>query len=472
MKKGIFSSYIHGIKDIATGESYSNILKYFFPEYITALMLYSALHLLDAHWIAHLKSTSAYATLGVTNTLMHFIMKIAEGVSVGSIVLCGQHNGAGNYEKVGRTLTDTFWLTCIVGATISGSLYFGAYLIYQLYGVPAEMINLGIPFLRLRAIGVFFTFVYFAFVAFLRGIKNTRTPMNIFVIGAGIFIFFDYALIFGKFGFPEMKFYGSALATTIQYASMFVMSAYVVLVNEDNKKYCINLFAHLSNFTNVKRLMVLSWPVVVDKATMAAAYIWLGAMIAPMGKYALASLTVIKDMERIAFLPAIAFAQVITFLASNDFGASNFGGIKSNIKKTIFLSSIFCFVFLFGFSYNPKFFISFFDQKDAFTQFASQVFPILSVFVFFDLVQLVLSGALRGIGDVKIVMWTRMVVCFGWFFPASYYISKMAIADQVMKFTLIYVMFYIGNMIMTAVYINRFRAYSWKQNSGQSTVKA
>lgn len=464
MKKGVFASYIAGIRDISHGETYSNILRYFFPEFIAALVLYSALYLLDASWIAHLRSTSTYATLGVTNTLLHLIIKVAEGFSVGAIILCGNYNGAGEFKKVGRTLVDTFWVTCIVGAFFSAALYFGAYWIYYFFGVPVRMISLGVPFLKLRAIGIFFTFIYFAFIAFLRGIKNTKTPMHIFVLGAAVFIFFDYVLIFGKFGFPQMKLNGSALASVIQYGFMLVLSILAVVLDKENKKYGIALVRQVADFSTIKRLLVLSWPVILDKSTMAIAYIWLGRMIAPMGKYALASFTVIKDMERFAFLPAVAFAQIITLLASNDFGAGKFDNIKPNIKKIVFLASIFVFLFLLFFSVYPKFFIKFFDKKDAFTDFSARVFPVLSSLVFFDLLQLILSGALRGIGDVKIVMWTRIIVCFGFFFPMSYYISNISMTDNVMKFILIYGMFYLGNVFMSIVYINRFRSNKYKSS--------
>jgi len=108
MKKGLLTSYFDGIRDHDNGEGYGTIVRYFLPEFVTALALYSLLYLLDAWFIAHLKSTSMYATLGVTNTLLHFIVKIAEGLSVGTIVLTGIHNGAGRLEQAGRSFIDAF----------------------------------------------------------------------------------------------------------------------------------------------------------------------------------------------------------------------------------------------------------------------------------------------------------------------------------------------------------------------------
>lgn len=457
MKQGLLSSYIAGIKEKEKGESFEKIFKYFLPEFITAIVLYSALYLLDARFIADLKSTSTYATLGSTNTLLHFLIKVAEGLSIGSIIIGGQYNGAQNYHGVGKTLRDTFWLTFILGFVIASSLYFGAYWIYKLYGVPDKMIDLGIPFLRLRAIGVFFTFIYFAFISFLRGIKNTKTPMYVFIIGAITFLFFDYSLIFGKFGFPELKLQGSAIASVIQYGIMLLIVSIVVLTDKEYKKYSVKLFTEMTDFHAIKRLLIISWPIVLDKATIAMAYIWLGSMFNPMGKVAIASFSVIKDMERVAFLPAIAFAQVITFLISNDLGAGNFEAIKTNIKKVVFLASIAVFIILSIFLAKTEYFISIFDQKGTFTAFAARAFPPLSILVFFDILQLILSGALRGMGDVKTVMMTRITLVFGAFIPITYFISKMTTIDGVMKFVLIYGMFYICSALMSVIYIKRFR---------------
>ena len=466
MKKGLIASYWEGLTDVKHGEKYTKIIKYFLPEFITALVLYSLLYLLDAYFVADLKSTAMYATLGVTNTMIHLLVKLAEGISIGAVVLGGRYNGIQQFKEVGKTLTDAFWVAFLAGAVISGILFFGAYWIYYFYGVPAEMIHLGVPFLRLRAIGIFFMFLYFAFIGFMRGVKNTKTPMKIFAGGALVFIFFDYVLIYGKLGFPKMGLQGSAVASVLQYGAMLLFAIIAIFFREKNRRYAINLFKPFSSLTRVIKLIRLSIPVVIDKSTMALAYLWMGGMMAHMGKIGLATFSVVKDLERLALLPAVAFAQVITFLVSNDYGRGNWEGIKSNIKKVVFMSSMMVFSILIVLSIWPRFFVQFFDKKGGFTDIAAGVIPILSVLVFFDLLQLILSGAMRGASNVKTVMITRILVCSLYFVPCSYVISRIDFGSMVLKFALIYGSFYIGNALMSIVYIQRFRGNEWK---GQAT---
>jgi multidrug resistance protein, MATE family len=462
MTKNFITRYLHDIYTDEKGEKYSTLLHYFLPEFITNFLLYAMPFWLDAAFIGSLASVHTYATLGVTNSFLHLIIKVGEALSVGTIVISGQFNGQNSFENVGRTMRDAFWITTIIGILFGSALFFGAHTIYTWYGVSEEIITLGVPFLRLRAIGVLCMFIYLALVGFLRGIKNARTPMKIFIFGSILFIFFDYVLIFGKWGFPEMGLQGSAIATIIQYGSMMVIALGYVLFNEKNRKYGIKLFSALTDVSYVKHLIAVSWPVMLDKAVMAWAYVWLGKMVATMGTNGIAAACVVKDMERFAFLPALAFAQVITFLVSNDVGIKNWEGVKVNIKKTIFLASGMVTVVLGFFIYKREYIINIFDKKGDFTDLAMQAFPLLSIFIIFDLIQLILSGALRGAGNVRIVMIVRFVTCFCYFVPMSYLLSRVTFSNEVVKLVLLYGSFYLGNALMSIWYIRRFRSEHWK----------
>lgn len=461
MKKGLVASYVSGITDVVHGESYERIVRYFIPEFITALLLYSLPAWIDSYFIASLKSTATYGALGATNTLLSLVIKIAEGVSIGTIILIGRHNGNSNFKDAGRALRDAFWSTCLCGLGISSFLYFGAHRIYSWY-VPAEMVEAGASFLRLQAISICLMFIFLGFIGFLRGLKDSKSPMSIFIFGAFIFVFFDYLLIFGLYGFPKMGLYGSAIASIIQYASMLIVVATYILLHKKYHKYGIELFSVFKDKSYFKELIFLSFPAVIDKAVLALSYVWLLSLIKPLGVSGVASYCVIKDMERCALLPALAFAQVVTFLVSNDFGTQNWQGIKSNIKKIVFMASVLVFIILAFFSYNVQWVICLFDKQGEFSHIAARIFPALCIFVFFDLLQLILAGALRGAANVRTVMLVRLGICSLYFVPVSYLVAQLPIEDPAIKITLIFGTFYIGNALMSVMYINRLRGEDWK----------
>ncbi|MCK4264772.1 MATE family efflux transporter [Candidatus Babeliales bacterium] len=443
------------------GESYRQLLGYWAPEMVTMAVLNTLPLLFDAYVIAQLKSTSTYGTLGIVNNFLHMLMKLAESVSVATIALVGRYNGAKDYKRVGSTLGDAFWTTLVIGAVPSLLLFSFSTEILVALDVPKHMAILGSPFLKLRSLGVFLLFINLAFLGFMRGVKNTKTPMKIYIVGISIFMVFDYILVLGKVGLPARGLTGSAIATLIQYSVMIVMSTWHILRTEKYKIYFSKAFYYFFSKEGIIKIITLSIPILIDKAALSSAYVRLNQVINPMGKYAIASFTLIKDLERLAFLPAIAFATVITFLVSNRLGAGDQEGARANIRKVLYLAGGMVAVGLFVISVNPAFFAEVFDPRKKFSSFAGAAFPFISLLVVFDFIQLILAGVLRGAGDVKTVMWIRFCTCFFFFYPVSKFISTLPIENELLKFILIYGSFYLNTGLMGLLFIFRLKSKRW-----------
>ncbi len=456
----------------STPISMKALLGYFFPELVTMTLLYIGLELIDYRFIACTNIEGCNATLVISNQLFHVITKIAEGFSVGMVIICGQYNGAHEYHRTGRVLSDAFWATALVGAIIALLVYLGAYALYDFYQVPATVTALGVPFLKIRSIGIFLSFIYFSLIGFLRGIKNTKAPMMLFVMGAVVFLFFDYALIFGTWGFPALGLRGSAIATVLQYTTMLIGAIIYILMKPEHKKYGINLLSKV-HWSNIRDLVRLSWPVMIDKASFALCPIWLTKMLTSTTQLAalttsgivLDSYSVLKQMEKIGILPALAFAQVITFLVSNDYKTHHFATIKKNIKKVLVTASIFVGFFTFCFCFKPLFFLSILNKQNAFNDFIAYSLPYIALLIFFDVCQVILSAALRGAADVQLVMWSRMVSAGLFFVPISYVLSKLPIENLLIKFVVVYSSVHLSYALMSVIYIIRFKSGIWKRQS-------
>ena len=120
------------------------------------------------------------------------------------------------------------------------------------------------------------------------------------------------------------------------------------------------------------------------------------------------------------------------------------------------------FVILFTFVCNATTIVQWFDRKHEFTTIAVQIFPYISIFAFFDVLQLVLSGALRGASNVRTVMYSRLGICLLYFLPVSYCIANLALESVALKLLLLFGSFYMGNALLSFIYIRRFRSEVWK----------
>jgi MATE family multidrug resistance protein len=457
------ASGIRSLFHMQGGLPYPKIFRYFFPEWITALVVYFLPYFIDCLFICNLKSTSTYAVSGIIDNFLTMFLKAAEGLPIGIVIVAGYFNGRQEYEKAGQTFVDAFWVVVAVGAFLSAGLYTAIPLVCSFNNFSPDMIAQGIPYLKIKSLVIFFMFVYFALVGFLRAIKNTFTPMIVFILGSIVFVSVDYVLIFGKLGFAPMSLLGSATAALTQYIFMCTVMLGYLLYTSKHEMYKISLFHHSFSYDRIKKIIITSLPVVIDKVSIAFAYAWLGSCMSHLGQEAGAAFSCIKMMERFAFLPAIACAQIITFLVSNDLGRGDWNSIYANIKKVIVISSCLVgFILIIG-SLWPMWFVSFFDKKGDFGSMVALIFPALSVLILIDLLQLVLSAALRGAGDVKTVMWTRVGVIACFFIPSTYIIAMFSFSHIVYKMLATYAAFLFGNGLMSLVYMYRLRQNNWKK---------
>ena len=445
------------------GEPIKDILFYWLPEVITSMVLVALPPIIDSYIVSNSQSITSYGALAMTASFIHTLIKMAEAIPVAAIAIIGRHNGAKEFNKCGEGLGNTFWTTLITGFVIFATIAIFSVPIFHWLGVPENMVYVGAKFLTLRSSSILFVFTFFSFVGFMRAVKNTKTPMIINMIGVATFIFFEYALVLGNLGFPKLNLNGAALATIIQYAVMNVIALGYILLNKEYKKYFSKVFFMVFQPKKMLKILNLSWPIIIDKIVFAFSYIWLSKMIATMGTVSIASFDVVKNLERFAFIPAVAFAQIITFLVSNRLGAQDAEGASANIKKVLVLTGLTLGTALIILCVNAKFFVSFFDPNNEFSHFASVVLPPISLLVIFDFVQVILAGALRGAGDVRTVMLGRLFPCLLFFWPVSYLISTITWLNPTVKFVLIYGTHYLNTGIMGIIFLYRVISHKWQK---------
>jgi putative MATE family efflux protein len=414
-------------ESLSLGDSFKDIFMYWLPELVSNATLFCLPPLIDAYIVSNLNSNNLYGAMGLTITLLHFLIKLSETIPVAAMAVIGRYNGAKEYDECGKYFGATFWTACLFGLVQFVIIFLGAGVIFYLLGVPQKMINAGIPFLKLKSLGALLIFVVAGLFGFMRAVKNTTFPMILNIAGIVLFIIIDYALVLGKFGFPKLGLTGSAIATIIQYGFMMVIGLIFIFKNSEYKKYFKGVVFYILDFRRILHVLNLSWPIMIDKGALALSYVWLAIVIAPLGKYAIVTFDVVKNLERFAFLPAIASAQVITFLVSNRLGAKDPQGATANMKKILIFIGLVELITLIIFSLNSGYLASFFDPKCKFAAMVALTFPLISTLVVFDFIQLILAGALRGAGDVKYVMWGRFLSCALFFVPFSYILSLLPI---------------------------------------------
>src|SRR5690606_6779262 len=126
-----------------------------------------------------------------------------------------------------------------------------------------EILSASNAYINIRSWGIFFAFINFSFIAFFVG--TLRTPILVYstLLQAISNVIFDYLLIFGKFGFPEMGIEGAALASVI---SEVVAACYFLgftFFKVDLKKYELFDF-HAFEWKKLRRMLKISAPIMLQ----------------------------------------------------------------------------------------------------------------------------------------------------------------------------------------------------------------
>jgi len=433
-------------------ESFTQILAYWLPEMISAFIIITLPQLVDLYLVASFRSLHASGALEMANNLVHTLIKLSEAIPIAAIAIIGRYNGAGEYKKCGKEFIQIVWTALILGGLQLIIIQFSAAGIYRALHVPADIIPLGAPFLRMRSFSIILAFLAFTIIGFMRALKNTRTPMVITLLGSIVFLIADVLLIQGNWGFPRLHIYGSAVASLLQYATMIAYGGWYLFTQKTYQVYFAKIRSYGPDWKSVSRLLFTGIPIIIDKGSMAIAYVWLSSMLAIYGSNSIAAFGVVKNLERAALLPASAFAQVVTFLVSNHLGAHDSRGARKAIVKILILTTVMVSTTVGSLCFFAPHLVTLFTPSAEVSAFVVPVIRQISILVVFDFLQLILAGALRGAGSVHAVMWTRLISCILFFIPVSVLLVRFSQASVSVTFTLIYGAFYISTGIMGLVF--------------------
>lgn len=424
---------------------------YALPEMVSASVLVFLPIIVDLFLISRLKSVSSYQAFSLSSNLFYLFFKISEAIGVTTATFVGKENGANDQPQMISALKSSLFIAFLVGISAFFLVFFGSSFYLDWMSVSNELKKPTIFFLKYQAVAIFLSFVFMSFCGFFRGQKNTTLPMVAQLVSIGAFLFFDYGLLFGKFGFSEVGLQGSAYAAIARY-----LVGIVVLAFNFEKNFLHKLVTMPISFYKTWEMFKFCCPIFLDKSVIAVVYIWLYKLVGPLFPCALLTLEIVKNVERLAFIPAIAFSQVTNFLLSNNLGEKNISAVKNNLWLILMLTTFaLTIIMAFGICFAKQI-ITFFDPKQLLCDEAILIFRYVSIFVIFDGIQTIFASALRTFYCSRFVMMVRALLFFGCYFPISFFVSTLSITASD-KFLLIYVLFYFFIFLVGLVFLNKIK---------------
>lgn len=289
--------------------------------------------------------TEEMSGVAIANTLIFvFNLCIFGGVS-GPGIFSAQFHGRENHKGVRDCLR--YKLILVVSLTVLAELlifFFHTSLInFYLHDTNSENIaetfNAAKDYLFIMAIGLPPFALCNAYAGTLRETGETALPMKAGVIAVLVNLAFNYLLIFGKFGFPELGVAGAAIATVI---SRYVEFAIIVIATHSHKlkyRFIEGVYKSLKIPKALFRdITVKGLPLILNETFWAAGISTLTGCYSIRGLDVVAGFNIAQTITNLFNVGFISFGTVIAIMIGNQLGAGKLKEAKADAKRLITLT--------------------------------------------------------------------------------------------------------------------------------------
>ena len=364
-------------------------------------------------------STAELAASSFVNNVLNTFIIFGTGFSFALTPLVGENIARDKKYVVSAWLKNGIVANLILALVLVAILtviYFNV----EHFGQPAELLPLIKPYFVVSMISIIFIMLANSFRQFVEGITNPSVSMWILVTGNMLNILGNYLLIYGKWGLPEMGLMGAGYSTLISRIFMFGMFVLVFLFRPSYKAYRKGFMRMWVLPNRLIRVTKLGVPIAFQQGLEAATFSLTAIMVGWLGSTELAAHQVVISISTISFTTYLGLGSATAIRTSFFKGAKDWDQVRkttvAGLHLGVIVSTLTCLA-LFIFRNDVSFVFSS-DPKIA--AIVVMLLPILMLYQYVDGAQIVLANALRGLSDVKPIMWISFVTNFLIAIPAGY----------------------------------------------------
>ncbi len=313
-----------------------------------------------------LSDVGAYAINSAGNGGLLYItaVMLATGLASGVQILIARRKGEGRIEDIARWFGAG--MRTVMGLAVLIFLLFRLFdaYAYQHWIRDVQLREMMREFLDIRLFGLFVYFPTLILNSLFIGIARTRILTWTMVLTAGVNIVFDYFLIYGHAGFPEMQHRGAALATFIAECSglVFMIASTAYLFRPQKGILQLNLFNGL--FTRqvgmFRKLITLSAPLMLQQVLVLGTWTFFFFLVEKIGVMELKVSHLVRNMYMLAFVAIYGIGFTTRTVVSTLIAEKRQPAIGTALKRLILMNVTGSLILCHGLILYPDFIASFF----------------------------------------------------------------------------------------------------------------
>lgn len=378
--------------------SYKKIWQIAFPIIISGIAQ-NVVNVTDTAFLGQVSNTAMGAAGNAG--IFYFILAITGmGFSLGAQIVIARRNGEGNLLEIGKIVDHIFYFIIPLAILLFSLVQFFSANFFESLVRSESILKHSIDFINVRIWGILFAFLNFTFNAFYVGITRTKILSTSTIIMMLVNVILDYALIFGKFGMPEMGIKGAALASVIAEGSSFLFIFIYTIKKVDINKY--NLFGFQKfELKTMKRLINVSLPVMLQNFIAIGSWFIFFIIIEKMGEKELAISHIVRSIYMVMMIPLFGLSSATNTLVSNLIGEGKQNEVLGIIKKIVIMSFGFTFILSLICYFFPVWIIGFYTNDQQLLVETIDSLRIVNLTMFFFCISSILFNGVTGTGNTR-----------------------------------------------------------------------
>ena len=381
---------------ITEGVIWKQLLLFFFPILFGTFFqqLYNAV---DAVVVGRFVGKEALSAVGGgTGTVINLLLGFFVGLASGATVVISQYYGAKRAEMVGYAVH-----TAIAFSLVGGFLMMLlgiplAPAILRAMNTPADILDLGILYIRIYFLGIIGNLIYNVGSGILRAVGDSRRPLYFLIVSCLSNIVLDILFV----AVLRMGVAGAGLATIISQFLSAVMVVVVLMRTNDMHRLSLRRIGFDGRM--FARILRIGFPAGLESVLYSLSNIIIQTAINGEGTDPVAAWTVYGKLDVVFWMVISAFGISITTFVGQNYGAGKSERVRKGVR-TCLAMSFGTTIVISAFLYLACGTIYTLFTKDAEVLRIGVEMTRFLVPTYFTYVCIeILSGALRGAGDAWI----------------------------------------------------------------------
>lgn len=381
---------------ITEGIIWKQLLIFFFP-IVFGTFFQQLYNTIDTIIVGHFIGKSALASVGGSSTqIVNLVVGFFTGLSSGASVIIAQFYGARDERSVQESLHTAYAFSILGSIAISIPGILLAPHLLRWMNTPAELVQDSALYLRIYFAGILFVFIFNVGSSILRAIGDSKHPLYYLMVCCLLNIILDILCVV----WLDMGVAGAAVATFFSQAVSAVLVTRKLMVSGGILKLSLKKLRFHANV--LRSLLRIGMPAGFQSIMYSLSNVIIQSALNSFGTDTVAAWSVYGKLDAVFWMISGAIGISITTFVGQNFGARKYGRVKKSVRVCLGIDALISGVLVIFFLLlrNPLFRI-FTNDADVIRIGCEMMALITPCYMFFICIE-VLSGALRGIGDVLI----------------------------------------------------------------------